>query len=71
MLSLEYQAAIDFVTQHHDIAIADRAGDPVDVDLGQHATGRVLRRIQNDQLGAVVNQTAELFDVETEIHFLA
>ena len=43
MLTFKNQAAVDLVAQHHDIAIADRLGDPLDIDLFQHATGRVLR----------------------------
>ena len=43
----------------------------VDVDLGQHAAGRILRRIQNDQLRAIVDQLGELIDIEPEIHLLA
>ena len=37
----------------------------------QHAAGRVLRRIQDDELRAVVNQPGEFVDVEPEIHLLA
>ncbi len=37
----------------------------------QHAAGRVLRRIQDDELRAVVNQPGEFADVEPEIHLLA
>src|SRR6266849_4392521 len=71
MFTLEDKTAIDLVAQHHDVAIANRAGDAVDVVLRQYAAGRVLRRIHDDQLRAVVDQPFEFADVEPEIHFLA
>ncbi len=71
MLTLEDQAAVDLVAQYHNVAIADRARDAVDIILRQHAAGRVLRRIQDDELRAVVDQPAEFADVEPEIHLLA
>ena len=40
MLTFEDEAAVDLVGQHHDVAIADRARDAVDVLLLQHAAGR-------------------------------
>ena len=57
MLAFEDEAAVDLVGQHHDVAIADRARDALDVVLLQHAAGRILRRIQDDELRAVVDQT--------------
>ena len=71
MLTFENQAAVDLIGQHHDVAIADRARDRLDVFFFQHAAGRVLRRIQDDQLGAIVDQPGEFIDIETEIHLLA
>ena len=71
MFAFENKAAIDFVAQHHGVAIADRARDRLDIRLLQHTACRVLRRIQNDELGAIVDQTGELIDVEPEIQFVA
>ena len=70
VLTLENEAAVDLVAQHHDVAIADRARDTVDVILSQHAAGRVLWRIQDDQLRALVDQPSQFVDVEPEIHLL-
>src|SRR6266496_4500809 len=71
MFALEDETAVDLVAQHHDVAVADRARDAIDVFLLQYATGRVLRRIQNDQLCPVVDQPRELIHVEPEIQLLA
>ena len=43
MLALEDEAAINLITQHHDLAIADRARDAINVVLLQHSTGGILR----------------------------
>jgi len=54
VLALEDELAIDLVAQHHDVAIADCARDGSDVLLRQHTACRVLRRIQNKELRAIV-----------------
>ena len=71
MFAFENEAAINLVAQYHDVAIADGARDRLDILLLQHATGRVLRRVQNDELCAIVNETGQLIDVQPEIQFLA
>ena len=71
ILALKDELAIDLIAQHHDVAIADCARDRGDVVLCQHAASRVLRRIQDDELCAIVDQTGELIDVEPEFQFLA
>src|SRR5437667_7419414 len=71
MLAFEDEAAVDLVAQHHDVAIADRVRDAVNVVLRKHAAGRVMRRIHNDQLRAIVDQSGEFADIEAEIHLLA
>src|SRR5438105_5318156 len=71
MLPLEDEAAVDLIAQHHDIAIADCARDAVDIFFPQYPARWVLRRIQDDELGPVIDQPAEFVDVEPEIHFLA
>ena len=71
MLTFEDETAVNLVGENHDVAIADRARDAVDVDLRQHATGRILWRIHDDQLRAIVDQPGELVYVESEIHFFA
>src|SRR5208282_2193276 len=65
------QAAVNFVRQNQDVAVADGVGYRENVFLGEHAAGRVLRRIQDDQLGALGNQRGELFDIEAKIALLA
>ena len=71
MFTFENQAAVNFVAQHHDIATADRAGDVDNVLFLQDAAGRILRRIQNDELGPVIDQPGELVHVEPKIQLLA
>src|SRR5207244_13569443 len=71
MFTLEDEATVNLVGQHHDVAITDCTCDGVDIVLCQYAAGRILRRIQNDQLGAVVDQPGEFVDIEPEIQFLA
>src|SRR5204863_1229561 len=71
MLTFEDEATVDLVGQHHDVAIADNARDAGDVLLRQHATGRVMRRIHDDEFRAIVDQPAELIDIKPEIHFFA
>ena len=39
--------------------------------LREHSAGRVLRRIQDDELGPVVDQPAEFVDINPKIHLLA
>ena len=69
MLALKDELAIDLIAQHHDVAIADCARDRGDVLLGQHAACRVLWRIQNKELCAIVDRNGELIDVEPEFSF--
>ena len=56
MLALKNEPAVDLVAQHHDVAITDRARDCRDVVLCQHAPCRVLWRVQNDELCAIVDE---------------
>src|SRR6266478_6752956 len=71
MFPLENQATVNLVSQNHEVAIADRTRDFLNVILREDAAGGILRRIQNDQLGAVIDQRAQFVDVEAEIQFLA
>jgi hypothetical protein len=71
MLTFENQTAVDLVAQHHDITIADRLSDPIDIGLLEHATGWVLWRIQNDQFRSIINQSVEFVDIEPEIQLLS
>ena len=71
MLTFEDEPAVNLIAQHHDVAIADRARDAVDVLLRQDAAGGVLRRIQYDELCAIIDQSAELADIDPEIHLFA
>ena len=50
--------------------IADGARDRVDVLFLQYAARGILRRIQDDELGALVDHCCELIDIEPEIQFL-
>ena len=67
MLTVENQPAVNFVREHHDVAIANGRGDVVDVLFAEHASGRILRRIQNDEPGAIGDQRRQFVHIETEI----
>ena len=56
MAALEDQTAVDLIAQHNEVAIADDARDFAHVALAQDAAGGIVRRIQNDEFGAVVDQ---------------
>ena len=71
MFAFENEPAVNLVAHDHHIAIADRGRDLLDVLLRQHATSRVLRRIQDDQLRPIVDQARQLIHIEPKIHFLA
>ena len=71
MLPIENQAAVNLVGEHHDVAIADGIGDVVDVALAENAAGGVLRRVDDDQLGAIGDEGSQFFHVQAEIALLA
>src|ERR1700756_3887364 len=68
---VEEQAAVDFVRQDHDVAVADGASDLFDVAALENSACGILRRIEDDQPSAVVDQRGEFVDVEREITLLA
>ena len=70
VLAVENQPAVDFVGKHHDVAIANRLGDARDVLLAEHAAGGIVRRIQNDQPGAIGDQRRQFVDIQAEILLL-
>src|SRR5271166_3695947 len=70
-LSFEEQAAVDFVAQDHDVAVANGGGNVFHIALGDDASGRILRRVQDDELGAIGDETGQLVHVEAEIALLA
>ena len=58
------QAAVDFVGQAPDVAVADDLGNLFNISALHHSAGWVLRRIQNDEFGAVGDQGCEFVHVE-------
>src|SRR5437868_15483363 len=67
----ENQPDVNFVREHHNVAVADGGGDVAHVSSAKHATGGVLRRVEDYQPGAIRYQIGELVHVEPEIEFLA
>ena len=65
------EAAVDLVRKNHDVAVADGLGDFENVFPGEHAAGRVVRRVQDDQLGAAGNQRGQFLDVHGEVALFA
>jgi hypothetical protein len=68
VLPFKYQATIDLVGEHHNVAVTDGVGDGADVFFCQDAAGGIVWRIQNDQLCAIGDEPLEFVDVKTEIH---
>ena len=71
MFAFKNEATVDLISQYHDVTIANRACDVSNVLLRQHASGGILRRIQNNEFGAVVDQSGQLGDIDSEIQLLA
>ena len=45
MLAFKDQPAVDFIGEHKNIAIANHAGDLLQIALVQHSTCGIVRRI--------------------------
>ena len=71
VLALEDAAAVDLVGHDDDVVLAGDVGDGRDVLARQHAAGRVVRRVEDDQLGLGRDERAQLVDVESEVVLLA
>ena len=71
MGSLEEQTAVDFVAEHHDVAVANRPGDGAHVTLGHHPAGGIMRRVQDDELSAVGDQRGEFIHIKIKVFFFA
>ncbi len=71
VLAFVDEAAVDFVRKNENVAVADGLGYIENVFLGERASGGVVRRVQDDQLGAVGNQRGQFFDVEGKIALFA
>ena len=64
-------APVHLVTQHPRGCLEDRGGGPPHVGLRDDTAGRVLRRVEDDEAGAVAEQRVELVGVEAEPPLLA
>src|SRR5208282_145613 len=71
VLAFVDEAAVDFVRKNEDVAVSDGLGYFQNIFLGKSASGRVVRRVQDDQLGAVGNQRGQFFDIEGEVALFA
>ena len=71
LASVEEQAAVNFVGENHDVAIANDFCDLLDVAAFEHSASGILRRIQNNQPGSIVDERSELVDFEREVAFFA
>src|ERR1700732_5315822 len=71
VLALINKAAVDFVRQNKNVAVADGLRHFRNVCLGEHTAGRVVRRVQDDQLRAVGNQRCQFFDIYEKCTFFA
>src|SRR5208337_998859 len=71
VLALEEQAAVDFIREHEDIAVADDFGHLLHVLALHDAAGGVLRGIDDDEFGAVGDKPGQIVDIHHEIALLA
>ena len=67
MLAIKDQPAIDLIRKHQNIAVANSFRDVMNLPPVQNAAGRILRRIQNNQLGLIGNQRRQLVHIQAEI----
>ena len=67
MFAFKNQAAVNLVGEHHDVAIADGGGDVANILRFQHASGGIMRRVQDHEPGAVGDQVRQLVGIEPEI----
>src|SRR5581483_11976109 len=71
VLAFKKQAAINFVGQDHDFAVADGGGDVTNIALAQHTASGILGRVNDDELGAIVDEVGEFIHIQAKIHFFA
>ena len=69
--AVEQQPAVDLVGQDHHVAVADGSRDLLDVAALENSARGILRRIQNDELRAVVDERRQFVYVEREVALLA
>ena len=67
LATVEQQAAVNFVRQDHDVAVADYFGNLLDLAPPEHSTRRILWRIEDDQLGALTDEPGQFVHIEREI----
>src|SRR5215813_278846 len=70
MLAFEDQAAVNLVGENHDVAIANCFPDRPHIFLAENSARRIMRRIQNDELGAIRYPAREIIHVEAKGTFL-
>ena len=49
MLTFEDQATVDFVGEHHDVAVSDHSSDVTYICFLEHAASRILWRVEDDE----------------------
>ena len=62
---------VDLVRENHQVAFDGEPGDEFDVLFGQHAAGRVLGGVDDQQPGFVGDQGRQLLEVHPEVALLA
>ena len=60
----EHQMLVDLVGHHQNIVLLGDLGDELQFVAGEHLAGRVVRRVEQDQFGAVGDRRTELVAVE-------
>ena len=69
-LALVEEARVDLVRQHRHAVVARELGDPAHVLGAQHAAGRVVGRVDDEELGLLGDAPLELLQVEAEAGLL-
>ena len=70
-LALVLQAAVDLVGEDDEIVLHRELGEPLDVLVRQDGSGRVVRRVEDEQPRARRDQRGDLLDVHPEVVRLA
>src|SRR5437879_9957238 len=71
MFAFEKQAAINFIRQNQDVAVADDLGNLLHIFALHHTAGGIMRGIQDNQLRTISGEGCEFVDIEREIAFFA
>jgi len=71
MLPLVEDPGVDLIGQHEEVAIAQQIPQPAHVLAREHAAGRIVRAVQDDEARPIGQQARQLIDVQREAELFA